>query len=103
MKKKILVVGGEGYIGQIVCNKLLEKNCEVISYDNLIYEQQTNNEIIDNNNYEFVNADIRDLIKIRENLKKVNAVIILAGLVGDPITKNIQDYQRKLIKKGSKI
>ncbi len=102
MKKKILVVGGEGYIGQIVCNKLLEKNCEVISYDNLIYEQQTNNEIIDNNNYEFVNADIRDLIKIRENLKKVNAVIILAGLVGDPITKKYPELSEEINQKGIK-
>jgi len=34
--KKILVVGGEGYIGQIVCNELVDKNHEVISYDNFI-------------------------------------------------------------------
>ena len=35
--KKILVIGGEGYIGNILTENLLSKGYEVISYDNLIY------------------------------------------------------------------
>ena len=36
--KKILVIGGEGYIGNILTENLLSKGYEVISYDNLIYK-----------------------------------------------------------------
>ena len=100
--KKILVVGGEGYIGQIVCNELVDKNHEVISYDNLIYGQKTNSQINKRPNFRFVNGDIRDSLKIRENLENVNAVIILAGLVGDPITKKYPGLSTEINQKGIK-
>ncbi|WP_435097287.1 NAD-dependent epimerase/dehydratase family protein [Candidatus Pelagibacter bacterium nBUS_27] len=100
--KKILVVGGEGYIGQIVCSELVDKNHEVISYDNLIYGQKTNSQINKKPNFRFVNGDIRDSLKIRENLENVNAVIILAGLVGDPITKKYPGLSTEINQKGIK-
>ena len=62
MKKKILVVGGEGYIGQILCKNFLENNYEIISYDNLIYKQNNNKESYKNPYYKFINADISDKI-----------------------------------------
>ena len=33
----VLVVGGEGYIGKVLCNYLISKSNYVRSYDNLIY------------------------------------------------------------------
>ena len=102
MKKKILVVGGEGYIGQILCKNFLENNYEIISYDNLIYKQNNNKESYKNPYYKFINADIRDTLKIRENLKNINGVIILAGLVGDPITKKYPDLSKEINQKGIK-
>ena len=33
----ILIIGGEGYIGSVLCKVLLNDNANVISYDNLIY------------------------------------------------------------------
>ena len=38
MRKKILILGGEGYIGQIVSKKLMSNEYSVTSYDNLIYD-----------------------------------------------------------------
>ena len=45
MKKKILVAGGEGYIGQVVSSDLVSWGYDVISYDNLIYNQLVNKKI----------------------------------------------------------
>ena len=36
--KKILIIGGEGYIGNIVAQNLLESDYSVISFDNLLYK-----------------------------------------------------------------
>ena len=35
--KKILIVGGGGYIGCVLIDYLLNKNCKVICLDNFIY------------------------------------------------------------------
>ena len=38
--KKILVVGGAGYVGGVVVDLLLKsKNYEITVYDNLLYEE----------------------------------------------------------------
>ena len=35
--KNILIIGGEGYIGNILCENLISSDYNVTSYDNLIY------------------------------------------------------------------
>ena len=37
--KKIILVGGAGYIGTVLTKHLLEKEYKVICIDNLIYKQ----------------------------------------------------------------
>jgi len=96
MKKKILIVGGEGYIGQIVSKKLIENNFAVISYDNLIYDQPRLKIFDDNENFKFVYADLLDLNQLKKSLKDIFGVIILAGLVGDPITKKYPDLSHDI-------
>ena len=87
MKKKILVVGGEGYIGQVVCNDFVLWGYDVISYDSLIYKQSNNKKLESNPNFQFIKGDIRDKNNIKKVLKNIYGVVVLAGLVGDPITK----------------
>ena len=40
MNKKVLVVGGSGYIGGLTTDKLIKKGFEVTVYDNLLYENR---------------------------------------------------------------
>lgn len=87
MRKKILILGGEGYIGQIVSKKLMSNEYLVISYDNLIYDQKRLKIFEEDKNFKFVNGDIQDQDLLLQSLEDVFGVIILAGLVGDPITK----------------
>ena len=102
MKKKILVAGGEGYIGQVVSSDLVSWGYDVISYDNLIYNQLVNKKLESNINFHFIRGDIRDENNIKKVLKNVYGVVILAGLVGDPITKKYPEISVDINETGIK-
>ena len=82
--KKILLIGGEGYIGNIVAQNLLINGYSVISYDSLIYNNQlcVLNKMC-YNNYRFVFGDMSNKKILKTLIEEVNAVVLLAGLVGE--------------------
>lgn len=58
---KFLVTGAAGFIGSNLCEALLDKGYEVRALDNLSIGKQENIDLfIDNPNYTFLKADIRD-------------------------------------------
>ncbi len=79
MIKKVLVVGGAGYIGGGVSDQLLEKNIPFAVYDNLTYENHFLKPV------EFIYGDIRDTRKLSKILSDYSHVVWLAALVGDPV------------------
>ena len=86
--KKIILVGGAGYIGTVLAKHLLNDNYKVKCIDNLIYSQdECINKFLENENFEFINIDIRNKYLLDEHFNDVYSVILLAGLVGDPISK----------------
>ena len=100
---KILVTGGNGYIGSHTCVELLENNYEVIIIDNLSnskkdtiakIEEITNKKVI------FYEGDVQDdklLNKIfTEN--KIDAVIHFAGYkaVGESVSKPLMYYRNNI-------
>ena len=92
--KNILLIGGEGYIGNIVTHSLLRKGYSVTSYDNLIYNNQQcvlNKIHLDNCIFEY--GDMLDDQGMESLTQKTNCVILLAGLVGDPITKKYLEFE----------
>ena len=86
--KNILLIGGEGYIGNVVSTNLLNAGYSVISYDNFLFN---NNHCvlhkIQNPNYQFIFGDMLDIEHLSKTLDGVDGTVLLAGLVGDPITK----------------
>ena len=57
--KKILITGGAGFVGSNLCHKLIELGNHVICLDNLYTGFKSNiNELMNNNNFEFVEHDI---------------------------------------------
>ena len=72
----ILIVGGAGYVGGGIVDKLKE-NHKVTVFDSLIYEESYRKDV------EFVYGDIREHHKLLELFDKNDAVIWLAALVGD--------------------
>lgn len=60
--KKFLVTGGAGFIGSAVCRMLIEQGHYVVCYDLLTYAGNMDSlrDIIDSENFHFVNGDIAD-------------------------------------------
>lgn len=82
---KILIIGGSGYIGNIVCRDLCLNN-KVTNIDNQIYFKKFQ-KYFDSPNYKELSEDIRTYDNFRELIIEHDALILLGGLVGDPITK----------------
>jgi nucleoside-diphosphate-sugar epimerase len=99
--KKILVIGGAGYIGTILINFLLSKNYNVVSYDNFIYEHQKTSKKTKDSRFKSVKKNICRKLK-KNDFKNYDAVIVLAGLVGDPITKKYKSLSKLVNIKGIK-
>jgi len=78
MSKRVLVIGGAGYIGGHTVDVLLNQGHKVTVYDNLTYE----NRFLKNVN--FVYGDVRDTDKVIETAKTFDVVVLMAALVGDP-------------------
>ena len=83
---KILLIGGEGYIGSELKSFFLQKGNFVVSIDNLIYKQKTPK---NTQNFKFYKLDISNNKNYKNIIYKYNfdLIVLLAGLVGDPITK----------------
>ena len=81
---KILITGGAGYIGSSICNLLKDKNNVVEIYDLFKDGSQAVNNFINNKNYIFTKADIRDEQSLKKSLQSSDVIIHLAAIVGFP-------------------
>src|SRR3990167_9385190 len=75
--KKILVIGGAGYVGGITTDLLAAAGHRVTVFDNLMYEKRY---LKDCN---FIYGDVRDTAKLLKIHKKFDEIIWLAAIVGD--------------------
>lgn len=80
MKKKFLVTGGGGFIGQNIVNLLSKKNNSVIIIDNNF--RNINQNLKKNKNIKFYKRDIREKNKISKLFFNVDAVVHLAYING---------------------
>jgi nucleoside-diphosphate-sugar epimerase len=95
--RKVLLIGGAGYIGSVMTNYLLDKGWQVRCFDQLIYENQTCVSCFwGHPQYEFVFGDLTDPEQLKPALDGIDNVVILAGLVGDPITKKYPEKSQKI-------
>lgn len=81
--KRVLVIGGAGYLGSVLCQKLLDQGYVVRVLDNLTYGKSGLLTYLKNERYEFIEGDIRNIPTVVDALKNVDAVIHLAAIVGD--------------------
>ena len=82
---KVLIVGGAGYIGTVLASKLLKKNYHVTVLDNLMYDKKIIKKNFKNKkNFEFIYGDVSDLNVQIKSIKKIDIVVYLSEIVGDP-------------------
>lgn len=74
---RVLVVGGAGYVGGWIADRLNASGHAVRVYDKLVYEDVYLKPV------DFVYGDVRETVKLAEQLRWADAVVWLAALVGD--------------------
>ena len=83
---KVLLIGGAGYVGSVLAESLLARGLSVRVFDSLIYGNNSSPLALRNQeNYEFQYGDMANRQSLEKALVDVTDVVILAGLVGDPI------------------
>jgi len=90
----ILIVGGGGYIGSVLVEKLLKKGEKVRVFDKFVYSKDVFKKIKNSNNLEIMEGDISDIYSLTLAVKDSKAIVHLAGIVGDPAAKLDEDLTR---------
>lgn len=80
----VLVIGGAGYIGSVLCEQLLERGYEVRVLDTLLYGSHGIEAVRNDDRFTLVHGDMRSIEDVLEATKGADAVVHLGALVGDP-------------------
>jgi len=101
--KKILIIGGAGYIGTVLTDHLLNAGNQVRSLGLFLYK---NNHCVlpylGGEGYESMYGDLCDPEVMLRALDEITDVVLLAGLVGDPITKKYPEASHNINEIGIK-
>jgi len=84
MSVHVLLTGGAGYLGSILCEHLLDAGHSVTVLDNLLYGQTPLFHLCANPLFEFVFGDCRDQATLAPLVAQADVMIPLAALVGAP-------------------
>lgn len=90
--KKLLVTGGAGYLGSVLCEKLLRKGYNVRCFDRLYFGQEPIKDLLKDKNFKLIKGNIVNLDDFPRLLDGIDAVIHLAGLANDPTSEIDPDF-----------
>lgn len=80
MKEKILVTGAAGFIGKHLCERLIEQGHEVKCLDNFYrFDEEKISELRPEENFEIIEADIRNREEIEPYFQDIDHVVHLAA------------------------
>jgi NAD(P)-dependent dehydrogenase (short-subunit alcohol dehydrogenase family) len=82
--RRVLVMGGGGYIGSALLPKLLDAGYHVRLLDLLLYSTEPIQYVLSHLDLEVIQADFRQVDRVVEAMQDVDAVIHLGAIVGDP-------------------
>jgi len=85
--RRVLVVGGAGFLGSVLTGKLLSRGFRVRVLDSFIYGRRSLDAFCDNRDFEIVEGDLRNIHTCVSSLADTDAVVLLAAIVGDPASK----------------
>jgi nucleoside-diphosphate-sugar epimerase len=84
MPTRVLVTGGAGYLGSILCEHLLAAGYQVTAVDNLMYGQRSLFHFCAQSSFDFVRGDVRDESLMRRLIDRHDVLLPLAAIVGAP-------------------
>ena len=95
--RNILLAGGAGYIGTTMIRSFISSGYSVKVLDNLIYNnRQPIAGYLGTENFEFHNKGFSEISQSDPIFSNVDSVILLGGLVGDPITKKYTSLSEEI-------
>jgi nucleoside-diphosphate-sugar epimerase len=95
-RQKILVTGGAGYLGSILCEHLLDAGHRVTVLDRLVHGQASLLHLCVNPRLDIVIGDVRDETLLKGLLRDADVVIPLAAVVGAPACQRDQKLAESL-------
>jgi nucleoside-diphosphate-sugar epimerase len=81
---RVLVTGGAGYIGNYVVEEVLKNGHKVRVLDSMLWGDTALDPLQENDNLEVQEGDIRHIEDLSYAMEGCDAVIHMAGIVGDP-------------------
>lgn len=81
---RVLVTGASGYLGSILCERLLAGGFHVLALDNQMYGAPTLLHLCAHPNFHFTLGDVRDETVLRSVVPKADVIVPLAAIVGAP-------------------
>jgi nucleoside-diphosphate-sugar epimerase len=84
MAANVLITGGAGYLGSILCEHLLDAGHRVTVLDRLYHGRAPLFHLCENPALDFVPGDVRDEDLLRRLVKDADVLIPLAAVVGAP-------------------
>ena len=68
----IVITGGSGFVGSYLCEKLINDGHKIVVIDNLLTGSRENiNDLLDNENFSFIEHDVQDHIEIEDKVDYV--------------------------------
>ena len=101
MPVRILVTGGAGYIGSVLCRKLLAAGHQVVVLDALFFGDRGIRGLMGNPGFSLVKGDIRRREDIRKATSETEAIVHLAALVGEPAAERWPELNRSINLEGT--
>jgi nucleoside-diphosphate-sugar epimerase len=81
---RVLVVGGAGYIGSLLVERLLEIGYRVRVLDSLLYGDEALRPVRSHQDFDLMVGDVRNIQDVVKAVNGVESIIHLAAIVGDP-------------------
>jgi nucleoside-diphosphate-sugar epimerase len=81
---RVLVTGGAGYIGNYIVEELLERGHDVRVLDSMLFGDSALEPFFSHERLEIREGDIRHIEDLSYALEDMEAVVHMAGIVGDP-------------------
>lgn len=84
MAERVLVTGGAGYLGSVLCEHLLDAGYQVTALDNLMFGQESLFHLCARPAFDFIRGDVRDEAVLKTAMAAVDVIVPLAAIVGAP-------------------
>jgi len=87
----VLVLGGAGYIGSLLVERLLERGHSVRVLDSLLYGDEPLQPVRHHPGFELIVGDCRNIQDVVRAVRGVESIVDLAAIVGDPACNQDRD------------